>query len=357
MAQQRPIKMKTDAMVTEQSKCDEEKHRQAMAAPKNNTGKTYVIWDKQVSESDKQTPLDHLMDFLLNNSGEYIKKYQGHSKINDVKQEPKVNVINDCTEYFKSVGVEISSSSVKSKTGRLLEHTYHKAYAEYIKNDSGGAGGNTEKIDKKFEEKLNKICPRFFEMKEIIGVPRKAAPRKAVPRKRVPAQTTPTQTLPTQTAPTKEAPKKAAPFVINSSQPFNSVDIYEGKTSEDERDDDSDSTDYYTTDEDKNSERNWNSSTSSNSKKRRYNSLDELIKADARESYKRFMNNIEALRTKAIEDENALYKKKMEYKKKIDLVQLQVRAFMKSNGNDRISDTERIKKIDEIHSMYFNDNN
>lgn len=193
---------------------------------------------------------------------------------------------------------------------------------------------------------MNKICPRFFEMKEVLG-----------------------------------SRRTGTPFVVNSNQPFNSVDINEGHSSDDGHNDDSDSTNYYTTDEDplcetvevvetvdinpdestqsREETRSWNSSAnaSNSNKKRRLNRVDEMINAEAKRSNEDFMKRIESLYAKALENEKILKEKAIENEKKMGFAKLEVDALMKSQDAEWMSEAEREKKIKEIRNRIFNDNN
>lgn len=156
MANQRPIQKKTNAITTtEKNRRDKGKGRQVETVPKRNVSKTYINWDKPVSERNQQTPMDYLVDFLLENGGENTNQYLGCNKANEIIKGTKIAIINKCVEHFKPIGVDVGAGAVKSKMDRILGSMYQKAYAEY--NGSGnGAMGNTGKNGRQeFEGKIN----------------------------------------------------------------------------------------------------------------------------------------------------------------------------------------------------------
>ncbi|KAI9326356.1 hypothetical protein BD770DRAFT_457190 [Pilaira anomala] len=383
---------------------DKGKGRQVEVVPKNNVSKTYINWDKPVSERNQQSPMDYLVDFLLVNGGENTNQYLGCNKSNEIIKGTKValvqiqHVINKCVEYFKHIGVDVGTGAVKSKMERILGSMYQKAYAEYNGSGNGNMGNTKKNGRQEFEDHLNKICPRFYEIKEVLGSRRtdKYGGKRVysfhirltvlVHNNLYVTRMTWSRRVVLHESSERiyswYISRTGTPFVVNSNLPFNSVDINEGHSSDDDRNSDSDNTNYYTTDEDplceavevvetvdvnpdeptsqsREETRSWNSSasTSSSNKKRKINQLDEMIKAEAKKSNEEFMNRIESLYARSLENEKILKAKAIENNQKMALTQQQIDVFMKSNDFEWISEAEREKKVDEIQKKYFSDNN
>lgn len=190
---------------------------------------------------------------------------------------------------------------------------------------------------------MNQICPRFYEMKDIMG-----------------------------------SRKTETPVVVNSNRSINDIDSEQLDRMHDEQSKNDDvSTDYDTTDDEESVEvdivpapgvspvasplsspRASSSiprrrAESSNVQRRKHHKVEDMILRSAEEANKAFMDIMTSNRTQEIQlqkEQLQLEKDKFLYQMKMDRYKVQVNAFLEATRDDHMSVEERMARINQIYA-------
>ncbi|KAF1803132.1 hypothetical protein V8B55DRAFT_1331813 [Mucor lusitanicus] len=281
------------AKASSQSKKGKGKEKEA-----NQEATKYINWNQKDQGTDGLTPMERIVRFLIIREGQYTNMYHGCKRDGTVVPGSKVGVINAAVAHFKDKGVAVKTSVIKQRLHLIFTEFYPKAY-EMCMGTGGGAKGHSDKPgNQEFEDDLNEVCPRFREMKEIMG-----------------------------------SRKTGNPFVVNSNRPseeFNNALLEDSENEVERRQQlqhQDNSTDYGTTGDERQdspastshagdngdgddpsanpsignvNDISLTSAASSTKRKRVYSNVDEAIREEARQSNREFMAILTGERKKEV---------------------------------------------------------
>ncbi|KAF1806726.1 hypothetical protein V8B55DRAFT_1323850 [Mucor lusitanicus] len=289
------------AKASSQSKKGKGKEKEA-----NQEATKYINWNQKDQGTDGLTPID-----------------------GTVVPGSKVGVINAAVAHFKDKGVAVKTSVIKQRLHLIFTEFYPKAY-EMCMGTGGGAKGHSDKPgNQEFEDDLNEVCPRFREMKEIMG-----------------------------------SRKTGNPFEFHPSLLEDSDDEVERRQQLQHQDN---STDYGTTDDERQdspastshagdngdgddpsanpsignvNDISLTSAASSTKRKRVYSNVDEAIREEARQSNREFIAILTGERKKEVALAERYSRLDFTYKRNKNICQMHVDAYMKSIEGKEVPDEE-----------------
>ncbi|KAL9545276.1 hypothetical protein MBANPS3_007220 [Mucor bainieri] len=119
----------------------------------------------KMSNGKRKSDYDRVVDFLIMNNGENLKRFKGSGKDGKTSGVSKGRVASECVKYFEKRGITYrSKESLRKAMSDLTRKMYKNAHQMFSQSGEGSLNGDSQDLKNRLEEE----CPGFTEFKRIL---------------------------------------------------------------------------------------------------------------------------------------------------------------------------------------------